>query len=620
MFCTACQDFLSAHWSGGNWLDSDYENLPNEQRMSGEEIGTIINSAVDKWKEYRGTLRQLTDSAGQGCYICRAIKSSIDGSDEVASALASDDLNRIRLQCLDQEIDGTGLLLFEVLKPEGSIHTIKHILAIQSEADPEILAAQYEYPDSTDLPWSIAETWLNQCLETHEMCKNGLHYGYVPTRLIDVGINSNSKIHLIISYEQTIQGPYTTLSHCWGALQPLSLKRANLEAFLDHIPWRELPRSFQDAVNVTRRLGILWIDSLCIIQDDDWREDWTRESSLMEKVYSNAMLNLGATAGRDGSHGLYHSMPRIPGPQRFLMPFQGANRTEIQRPYCIYDFLMWKKELGDSPLASRAWIVQERFLSPRTLHFGARLMWECSVLDANQNFPCGIPSLIGNKGIFKTSIKKQTSSLINTWANLVELYSAAQLTNIEDKLIAISGVARRLSSISGDSEYWAGHWKKSLPFTLLWWVKCNSRDAMSRPYTAPSFSWASVDGSIKHWRWVNIFGVASSRAEVLEINVENASLDPFGSVCSGYLRLSCHLIPIRLISHQSQHQFEYRGYENDDRFLEFWKGSNVTTRVFPDNSSVLAHENIHAIPIRGNDQHTDGILVREKKIAPITKG
>ena len=53
-----------------------------------------------------------------------------------------------------------------------------------------------------------------------------------------------------------------------------------------------LPKQFQDAVLVTRMLGIqyLWIDSLCIIQDSP--EDWQEQSALMGQIYADAWLNI----------------------------------------------------------------------------------------------------------------------------------------------------------------------------------------------------------------------------------------------------------------------------------------------------------------------------------------
>jgi hypothetical protein len=63
---------------------------------------------------------------------------------------------------------------------------------------------------------------------------------------------------------------YIALSHCWGSDQNLTTERATLPERLRGIGWDTLPKTFQDAINITRMLGIryLWIDSLCIIQND----------------------------------------------------------------------------------------------------------------------------------------------------------------------------------------------------------------------------------------------------------------------------------------------------------------------------------------------------------------
>jgi hypothetical protein len=72
---------------------------------------------------------------------------------------------------------------------------------------------------------------------------------------------------------------------------------------MDNIDMDELPKTFQDAIVITRRLGAryLWIDSLCNIQDSV--EDWENESASMEHVYRNSMCNIAVTSGMDGSVG-----------------------------------------------------------------------------------------------------------------------------------------------------------------------------------------------------------------------------------------------------------------------------------------------------------------------------
>lgn len=128
---------------------------------------------------------------------------------------------------------------------------------------------------------------------------------WYPSRLIDLGsIDSQSgSIKLVDTARVKPEGNYITLSHCWGGGTPVKLKSENLSDFFLEI--RSLPKTFEHAVEATRKLGVryLWIDSLCIVQDDP--SDWMREAALMHKVYRHAWCNLSATAARNSNAGLF---------------------------------------------------------------------------------------------------------------------------------------------------------------------------------------------------------------------------------------------------------------------------------------------------------------------------
>jgi hypothetical protein len=98
---------------------------------------------------------------------------------------------------------------------------------------------------------------------------------------------------------------YASLSHCWGKLKIITLTTSNLAGFQHEIPLKELPKTFQEAIYVTRYLGLqyIWIDSLCILQDSS--EDWAKESVQMADVYGAAEINIAATGAADGSGGCF---------------------------------------------------------------------------------------------------------------------------------------------------------------------------------------------------------------------------------------------------------------------------------------------------------------------------
>jgi hypothetical protein len=148
------------------------------------------------------------------------------------------------------------------------------------------------------------------CDFNHGTCnEEKARFPFYPTRLLELSDVRNTMefVRLIESGQETMTGAYTTLSHRWGAADFIQLKRKNFDAFCDAIAIKDLPKTFQDAIDVSRKLGInyLWIDSLCIMQDKGDLNDWFREAGLMHKVYSHSYCNLSATGGVDSSDGLY---------------------------------------------------------------------------------------------------------------------------------------------------------------------------------------------------------------------------------------------------------------------------------------------------------------------------
>jgi hypothetical protein len=68
---------------------------------------------------------------------------------------------------------------------------------------------------------------------------------------------------------------------------------------MNEIGWTSLPPTYQDAVTVCQALNIdyLWVDSLCIVQDD--KRDWAYEASRMANVYEDAVVVIGASSSSD---------------------------------------------------------------------------------------------------------------------------------------------------------------------------------------------------------------------------------------------------------------------------------------------------------------------------------
>ncbi|XP_014554914.1 hypothetical protein COCVIDRAFT_82223, partial [Bipolaris victoriae FI3] len=135
-----------------------------------------------------------------------------------------------------------------------------------------------------------AKEWLRFCGEKHPRC-SPLGDRPLPTRVIDVGGKDSSRVRLVVSHGRFDR--YIALSHCWGLREPITTTKDNFDRHVkEGIEIDDLPQTFRDAVEVVRALGFqyLWIDSLCIVQQDC--EDWQREAAQMPEVYANAAVTI----------------------------------------------------------------------------------------------------------------------------------------------------------------------------------------------------------------------------------------------------------------------------------------------------------------------------------------
>ncbi len=121
---------------------------------------------------------------------------------------------------------------------------------------------------------SFFDHWIKECDIGHSC--GSQNPSRLPKRCLDLDPENESMIKLIDSEGQ--QGRYVALSHVWGGMLPIRTTTANIKAHQEGILLSALPRMFQDAIKVTRALGIryIWIDSLCIIQDS--KSDWEIEA------------------------------------------------------------------------------------------------------------------------------------------------------------------------------------------------------------------------------------------------------------------------------------------------------------------------------------------------------
>ena len=314
---------------------------------------------------------------------------------------------------------------------------------------------------------------------------------------------------------------------------------------MNGIPVATLPRTIQDAIRVCGEIGLcyLWVDALCIVQDD--AEDWRTESSHMAEIYGNSIVTLAALHPDSCMSGFL-------GPQTFGQPdWQCPIQADV--PPALVDSpsrVLFARQ-GQVPtvrqcaLDCRGWCLQERVLPRRRLAFdGSEMSWhclertlcECGHLDQDscREYP-ELKSGSGAAGGSGARVALNQHRLYRLWTELVDEYSQRLLSKSDDKLVAISGLAKRLRGLlkqpgqpheerhlivasdetavefacmplaptCGPGDYFAGLWKGFFISGLAWSVYHPSLARASRQphrrysaYCAPTWSWASVDGPV----------------------------------------------------------------------------------------------------------------------------
>ena len=414
--------------------------------------------------------------------------------------------------------------------------------------------------------WKLANGWLSECLSHHTRCKHVMSVeNYYPTRLIEVRANSSDcDLRLYSTSNGPIKEPYMTLSHCWGNSQFLRLTTSTRDRLQKGFTLAELPPTFQDAIMVTRALGInfLWIDALCIIQDSI--VDWQHEATLMSQVYSNSICNVSALDAHDSIGGLFfdRKTSNIP-----YCTFTTSGKFKRKRLYEFAYSDFWSDSVQHAPLTRRAWVLQERLLAPRVLHFGKRqLLWECNELRACEVYPRGIPAddYVSRhdsnsdkflKESFTTILQGgldnalTSSQMHGAWNDLVQHYTKCNLTMSKDKLVAISGIVKRLQPLF-KTDYLAGLWRDDLLEQLLWQVETYDDGKRflageKRPeYRAPSWSWASIDAPIEPRPELN--PEIKHMATIIKAHVTPVTDDITGQIVNGYIRLRAPLFPVKV--------------------------------------------------------------------------
>jgi hypothetical protein len=384
--------------------------FPLKSTATACSLVTDVSVRNPAW-DVKFTVAEVAASAARGCPFCSSIHLAIEKSPSV-SELEPNQQSNITLVW---EPENYGL---SVSNGEGArlcritLCDIKFPPPGDGEPHPYITP----WPVTVNRHVRQIRSLVRNCVSDHSECAIAHEAPPLPHRVIRVSRSGEGLFKVNLVETNGACGQYVCLSHCWGSLRPDCITTPLTYARnLNEIPWDSLPATFQRAVAVTHILDLeyIWIDSMCIIQEDS--EDWKEEAPEMRRIYSQAYITLMATMSRDGSGGLLSPFVN-PKSIEVLSIMQQAVQSEetydrfraaiptlssrAEMKATLGDFssdslliatspidrlvevLSWDSHVRDDsshPLLSRAWVFQERLLSRRTLHFTIDgLFYECA--------------------------------------------------------------------------------------------------------------------------------------------------------------------------------------------------------------------------------------------------
>ncbi|CVL06151.1 related to tol protein [Fusarium mangiferae] len=297
------------------------------------------------------------------------------------------------------------------------------------------------------------QNWLDTCLTDHEECR--MPKVLRPARFLALHTGADDGDLRLVStanLSQLNRVRYTALSHCWGSSTNHAARttRENVHQKMKRISFHSLPKTFQDAITVTRAIGIefIWIDSLCIIQNDD--DDWATEASKMADVYKGSCLTLAASSSPDSDGGLFLDSI-TPAKVVHLSPdlFPREFEEKFPKNCLVRHPVASRAAILDGPLSKRAWALQEQILSTRLIHFtSTQMFYQCtdglSSEDGNiYDKLSKLPSPVHFMDTIKFPSKRPSP-----WSRWVTEFSARHLSFDSDRITAMAGLIKHYEHIS----------------------------------------------------------------------------------------------------------------------------------------------------------------------------
>ncbi|KAF9873415.1 hypothetical protein CkaCkLH20_09228 [Colletotrichum karsti] len=396
--------------------------------------------------------------------------------------------------------------------------------------------------------------WLDRCVKDHGADCNELQ---TPKSIVLPG-----SFRLVDTKEwRVVRMPdpeeYVALSYVWALAsdsaekQKLQLQRDNMEEMekpggLDP---DMLPEVVSDAIHLCAELGqrYLWIDRLCIVQDD--MDTKTEQLDAMGVIYHRAFLTIvalgdGVTRGLPG-------ISRRPRPSNFVN-LSWDLLASMRNPMGTVRIPWIEIAVKHSKWNDRAWTFQERFLSRRRLFFDegqvyancCKERWSDHA-DEYQEEAWRKTHYCQDMGLHD-GLNIETKDSLDVCTGPLQAYTPRSLTFSEDILNAFAGVASIMKSQLA-TDFLCGHPEKYFLESLLW-IPNDFGGKWRVVPDIPSWSWASWEGGVE-WtdEWTigddtYLAGSSRAKASIVDFCISDPT--------SGLRRINQRDLPLARVRHE----------------------------------------------------------------------
>ncbi|KAJ4246331.1 hypothetical protein NW762_013682 [Fusarium torreyae] len=373
----------------------------------------------------------------------------------------------------------------------------------QWDKNPEPIRAALHHTYGRLRPLSIdfdrMRSWVHLCDSTHDLCQARGSSGIHRLRLISIGEMCIKDFSNATDLNTGVPA-YATLSYVWGSTSFERLTRKNVVKLMEPrgLDALTLPNTIDDTISICKRLDIsyLWIDSLCIIQDEE--SDLIEFIEKMDLIYNESVLTIIAASGLSADSG-------IPG----LRP--GA-RTLEQRPTeargvplvdCIdhkmirYSTKFEEPEwISGTPWAQRAWTFQEALVSRRMLFFTAeQVYWSCREGMLSEDTVDYFPH---------PRLRLDDNFSSSEYQNIAQTFSTRKLTFEADIMRAFLGTQNHLEKRWPGQKFSWGLPHEALGRFLMWeWSSRISRRLRRGTHAIKSPTGAITRVAFPSWSWLS---------------------------------------------------------------------------------------------------------------------